>query len=494
MKRTGFIVLVAALALVLAGLYLAARDPATSFTESRAAWEAYEEGEWLMQSYRHAEAREKLTEAVSRDPGFALARVALAELDRRMGLGKQADARYTIADSLTALTADPEARLILQVRLSNAQVSRYHEQRDSLLAVAKEVAGDDIIVLVSEATRAAAAGELEHAEQVWKHVLEINPNYAAAYNFLGYLYLSQGRYEEAETAMRRYAFVAPDLANPHDSLGDVLMTTGRLEEALAEFRTALDKQDDFFHSLVNSAEIYVLRGQVDRANELLDQVIEEVAGTTWEHDVAVGRLRLLFEHRITDDLAAYAARYVGRHPDSHFAPHVRSWRHIALGEPEAAAALIDSLAASYRQADWYAVRPERRRHFEANTAHQRGLLAELVGDHQAAVQRFARALELMSDSPVHVTMPSRVHLAWSLVPLGEIERAREQIGAVLAVNPRQPEAVLVAAFIEAAAGETAEAHRVLDTLEQMLAQADPDFPPLVEARRLRDQLPAPGRI
>lgn len=494
MKRSGIIVLVAALVLVLAGLYLAARDPATSFTASRAAWEAYEEGERLMQSYRHAEAREKLTEAVSRDPDFALAQVALAELDRRMGLGKQADARYATADSLAALTSDPKARLILQVRLSNVRASRYHDQRDSLLTAAKEVAGDDIIVLASEATRAAAAGELERAEQVWKHVLEINPNYAAAYNFLGYLYLGQGRYEEAEAAMRRYAFVAPDLANPHDSLGDVLMTTGRLEEALAEFRTALDKQDDFFHSLVNSAEIYVLRGQVDRANELLDQVVEEVAGTTWEHDVSVGRLRLLFEHRIFAELAAYAARYVGRHPDSRYTTHVRTWRHIALGEAAAAAALIDSLAASYRQSDWYAVRPERRRHVEADTAHQRGLLAELAGDHQAATQRFARVLELLPDSPVHVTMPARVHLARSLVPLGEFAQAREQIGKVLAVNPRQPEAILVAAFIEAAAGETGEAHRVLDTLEQMLAQADPDFPPLVEARRLRAQLPAPGRI
>jgi len=64
----------------------------------------------------------------------------------------------------------------------------------------------------------------------------------------------------------------------------------------------------------------------------------------------------------------------------------------------------------------------------------------------------------------------------------------------LRVNPRISEGVLVAASIEAAAGQVTEARRLLDSVDRVLERADRDYPVLIEAQRLREQLPDPDRI
>ncbi|MEZ4386586.1 MAG: tetratricopeptide repeat protein [Candidatus Krumholzibacteriia bacterium] len=494
MKRIIPLALLAAAALVAAGLLLAERNPADHYTEHPKAWAAFTEGDRLLQSFRYAEAEAKLKEALAADPDLALAHAALAELRFRQAMREDGKRELALADSLTALVEDPRSRLLVQVRLSNTGPSRFFASRDSLLAEAKKVAPDDLIVLVSEAVQAAAGGDMARAETVWQHVLEINPNYAGAYNFLGYLYLAQGRYDEAEAAMRRYAFVAPDLANPHDSLGEVLMTVGRYEEAEVEFRTALAKQPDFFHSLVNIGRIYILRGEVDKANTLFDRVRTEMAGTAWSSEIAVRRLHDLFDHRIEDDLATYAAQFLAEAPESVYAPYVRLWRALGAGEATTAVALLDSLQSVYESSDWYANDTMKRNEIAREQLRYRGLISELQGDQAGAAQAFRQALELMSDLPPHAALVERVHLAWNLVPLGGFDEARREIRAALSVNPRLPEAVLVAAAVEAGAGETGEARRLLDTLERMLERADPDFPPLRDAQALRDQLPDPDRI
>lgn len=494
MKRTIPIVLIGAAALVAIGMFLSQRDPSTRFTADREAWDAYVAGDAALQSFRWSEAEELLQRAIALDPELVMAQTALAELYGRMGMSEAAQSQYAVADSLVALDDDPFARLLVQVRLSNSKLSEQSEAQDSLLAAAHEIAGDHILVLVTEANRATYREDMAEAERIWNRVLELNPNYAAAYNFLGYLYLAQGRYDEAEAAMRRYAFVAPDLANPHDSLGEVLMNIGRYEEAEVEFRTALAKQPDFFHSLMNIGRIYMLRGQVDKANELLDRVAEEVVGTNWAHEVEVRRLRALYEHRVFDDLDQYALRYAAKYPERPIAAHVRLWRLIALGDENQALALLDSLNADYQQQDWFQSDPERRQQVNDEQLRYRGLLTESLGEHAAAAQAFRQVVASRDELPPHMTIFDRVHLAYNLGTIGETEAARHQIRTVLAVNPRLPEAVLVAALIEASAGEVGEAHRYLDTLERMLERSDPDFPTLLDARSLREQLPARGQI
>ena len=123
-----------------------------------------------------------------------------------------------------------------------------------------------------------------------------------------------------------------------------------------------------------------------------------------------------------------------------------------------------------------------------------GLVAESVGDHASASQLFRQVLEYTSSLPPHSRQFDHTHLAWNLAPLGGFDEARRAIRQVLSVNPRAPMGLLVAAAVEAAAGEAGEAHRLLDTLDRAMELADSDFPAAVAARKLREQLPAVGQI
>ena len=494
MKLTLTIVLAAALALIAAGLMLADRDPATSYTTNQDAWNAYETGEMYLQSFRYAEPRTALERALELDPNLVVAHVAMSELDRRLQFHDACKRHVVIADSLVGTIANDDARLLVQVRLSRTADSRFATDRDSLLALAQDRSPNDLIVLLARVGQANYDGDIAETERIWQHILEINPNYAAAYNFLGYFYLAQGRYDEAETAMRRYAFVAPDLANPHDSLGDVLMTTGRYEEAEAEFRTALAKQPDFYFSLINIGHIYLMRGEVSKANNLLDRVRGELEGTEVVHGLEIRRLQSLFGHRVTGQFTTYAARYLEEFPNSKYVSAVRIWRALVNEENNAALALLDSLVHSYEDTDWYTKSGPERDQVDISAWRYRALAAEGMGNHEAAVAAFRSALELQSDLPPYAKNFDRIHLAWNLTPLGDYDGARRVIRETLAINPRHPEALFVAASIEAAAGETNEARRLLDSLERILERADPGYPVLLDATRLRESLPDPGRI
>lgn len=496
MKRLVPIILLSAVLMIAAGMWMAHGDPSTPYTSNQEAWKAYEEGEFLLQAFRYVEAEEKLQAALALDPDLAMARVALAELNVRMRNKDNYTEQYTIADSLTALVKDDKARLMLEIRLSNAKISRYHVFQDSLLALGQEQAPDDLIVLLTLGYQAEKDNDLEAREVIYNRILEINPSYAAAYNFLGYLYLNQGRYDEAETAMRRYAFVAPDLANPNDSLGEVLMTIGRFEEAEVQFRTALAKQPDFYASLLNICSIYVTRGEIDRAAELVEQNREVLKNTTWKQDIDLRYIYSLFDHRVTDELDRVTARYLSEHAlaDNPDAYRVLMRRHIALGQHGQAMALIDSLSVDIKTKEWYKASEISRHYADIEMNRYRALLAEEMKDYAVAAHLFKSCLDAGEGRPPHYLTFDRIHLAYNLVPLRAYDEARIQIDEAIKVNPRIAEAALVAASIEAAAGETTKARLLLNSVERMMELADPDFPVLNDARALREQLPDPDRI
>ncbi len=494
MKRLAPWILIAAAVLITVGLVVRHRDPATAYTDDHAAWKLYEEGEQMLQAFRYEPAEASLRAALEADPDLAPALAALGELAIRQGRAEEARNWLAAADSLTARLEDRRARVLLQLRLSGAKMSRYGEARDSLLALAQDLAPQEVVVLVAEAVDHERAGEVDAAERTWRRILEIDPNYAAAYNFLGYLYLNQGRYEEAETAMRRYAFVAPDLANPHDSLGDVLSTVGRYEEAEAEYRTALAKDPSFYYSLINLGEVFLARGEVDKALSLLEKVQREISGTRRAHSLAIDAAERMFFLRLYDACAAQTRQYLAGTPREDVEPSARLLQRLATGDVAGGVVLLDSLATAVRQEPWYGENAHSTTRVDANLLRYQGVAAELQGDHRTAAARFEAAMDRLADWPPHMSLYERVHLAYNLIPLGALDRARVVIREALAVNPRLAEGVLVAASIEAAAGNVDDARRLLDSLERMLASADDDFPALADARRLRAQLPDRDRI
>jgi tetratricopeptide (TPR) repeat protein len=120
-------------------------------------------------------------------------------------------------------------------------------------------------------TSCMAAATPEEAEACYRKLIEVEPNFVLAQNYLGYLAMGQGRFAEAEERFRTYQYLAPDQANPHDSLGELLLLLGRYQESEAELREALALRPDFVASYGNLLQVATLQGDFAKAERVLEE-------------------------------------------------------------------------------------------------------------------------------------------------------------------------------------------------------------------------------
>jgi Flp pilus assembly protein TadD len=81
--------------------------------------------------------------------------------------------------------------------------------------------------------------KFEQAEEIFTHVLSLDPDNAAAHISQGICFASLGNVKYALQAMTRAVTLRPGSANYHTNLGELLRRAGRVTEAEASFRTAL---------------------------------------------------------------------------------------------------------------------------------------------------------------------------------------------------------------------------------------------------------------
>ena len=83
---------------------------------------------------------------------------------------------------------------------------------------------------------ALGAGRLDQAENVFKHVLSINPCHCYALANLGRTYMASARLADAEAYLRSASACAPRMTAIWESLGDLYLALGKPQEAAAAYR------------------------------------------------------------------------------------------------------------------------------------------------------------------------------------------------------------------------------------------------------------------
>jgi tetratricopeptide (TPR) repeat protein len=106
----------------------------------------------------------------------------------------------------------------------------------------------------------------------YKRSIDLAPDYAGAYNILGYAYRQVEDYPEAEKVFKRYTELIPNDPNPHDSYAELLMKMGKFDESIANYRKSLAIDPHFVASYAGLAMNYLQKGMPMEAEKALDQL------------------------------------------------------------------------------------------------------------------------------------------------------------------------------------------------------------------------------
>jgi tetratricopeptide (TPR) repeat protein len=157
--------------------------------------------------------------------------------------------------------------------------------------------------------------DYDHAQNLMETALQIDPNFPAVLNRLGYLHAEAGEPAKAISFLQRYAAVEIGSPNPQDSLGEVLRTTGDDQGSLQHYRAALQIDPHYLPSQTGLGDTSTLMGdfsgarrEYDRALKLVDNSRDELYNKSqkalvyfWEGNAVEGRKQLAALSQIAID-------------------------------------------------------------------------------------------------------------------------------------------------------------------------------------------------
>lgn len=189
-----------------------------------------------------ARAIELFEEALTGDPGYALAAAALGQAEWRMyehTHDTERVARATAACGRALGLSDELAATYITLGMIHSGTGHAAEAvGDFERALQREP-------LNSDAHRElAGAYELQglfaEAEAAYQRTIELRPSCWAGYNNLGRFYFHRGRYEDAATQFLRLISLTPDNARGYSSLGGTYILLERWDEAREMFERSLE--------------------------------------------------------------------------------------------------------------------------------------------------------------------------------------------------------------------------------------------------------------
>ena len=115
----------------------------------------------------------------------------------------------------------------------------------------------------------------DRARTLLETALQVDPNFPAALNRLGYLYLDSSNPDpiKAVASLKRYAEVEPSSPNPQDSLGEVLREAGDDQGSVEHYHAALQIDPAYISSHYGLGNTRTLMGDFQSARQGYDRAI-----------------------------------------------------------------------------------------------------------------------------------------------------------------------------------------------------------------------------
>lgn len=421
-------------------------------TTSERARRAFLEGRQLAEDLKITEARPYFQRAVALDPAFAQAWLALAttagtaqEFFAALRKAVERADRVSVGERhmILGLQAGANSDLVGQYQHYRALVRLYPQDERARLLLGTYLFG-----------RQDYAAAIEQ----FRRAIEINGDFAPAFNQLGYAYRFAARYAEAEGAFKRYIELLPDEPNPYDSYAELLMKEGRFEESIRNYRIALDKDPQFLLSYRGIGYDQLLMGHYDLARQTFSTFMT-MARNDGERRQALFWIAVSYLHQGQFEQALGILEKRARLAEAANDLVTRSGDAMTLGvilmeagELQAARERLEESMALIRQAD---VSDEVRAQAARNLTYRRARLALRGGDVKAAneaTQDYAEAVaKVNAPFDVRRLHELRGRIAWRR---GDAVAARRELELA---NQQDPSTLLLLARVCADQGDRAAA-------------------------------------
>ena len=199
---------------------------------------------------------------------FVTARVREAFVLSKM---QRLDEARKLLRTVSVQSADERTQLILAEGQLLRDAKR-HDESYKLLSQALAIAPDSVPLLYDTAMAAERLNQVAVMEKQLRRIIELKPDYAHAYNALGYSLADRNlRLPEALQLIEKARELAPDDAFILDSLGWVHFRLGDLKLAREHLQRAYDARPDA-EVAVHLAEVLWSSGEQDGARKLLREV------------------------------------------------------------------------------------------------------------------------------------------------------------------------------------------------------------------------------
>lgn len=238
-------------------------------TSSAEALELYNQGRALADDLHNVRAHALFEQAVEEDPEFSMAYFMLANT-------AQTTADFFAAVELARASmgnASEGERFMIRALVAGSE----NDQAAQLEAIKGAMA----LHPKDERTHVALAnyfnGQQNFAEAVkhFGHATTINPEFASAFNSLGYAHRNNDNLDGAKAAFARYVELIPDKANPYDSYAELLMEMGEYDDSIENYRKAIAIDRRFASAYAGISINESLKGETDAAQETAAQMLAE---------------------------------------------------------------------------------------------------------------------------------------------------------------------------------------------------------------------------
>jgi len=241
-------------------------------TTSIEAYRYFLRGQELREKYYFEESKLLLEKAIKFDPTFAMAYFYLADVYNFLNDIKARNEVIEKAKALSQKTTEKE-RLFIEA-LYAAWVEENQEKRLRILKELVKKYPKEKRSHMDLGRYYSNTHSFPQAIEEFNRVLELDPDYGDALNYIAYMYSYMKNYEKAIECLKKYASLYPGDANPLDSMGEIYFQMGRLDEAIAKFKEVLEIKPDFY-SFCNPFlhYIYALKENYDETMRWADEFI-----------------------------------------------------------------------------------------------------------------------------------------------------------------------------------------------------------------------------